>query len=67
MTLPIDKLERLDTLARALAHELFAHECFAYSGRLHGELADKPHSKRCQAAAQRINRVLRRLVEDGLP
>jgi hypothetical protein len=35
--------------AQALAHELFAHECFAFTGD-----GPKPHSRRCQDAAQRL-------------
>jgi hypothetical protein len=35
--------------AQALAHELFAHECFAFTGD-----GPKPHSRRCQEAAQRL-------------
>jgi len=35
-----------------LAHELFAHECFAFTGE-----GPKPHSVRCQQAAERLQRV----------
>lgn len=39
--------------AQSIAHELFAHECFAFTGE-----GPKPHSERCQKAAQRLEQLL---------
>lgn len=42
------KLFALDDAAAELAHGLFAHECFAYTGE------GRDHSDRCKAAARKI-------------
>jgi hypothetical protein len=45
--------ERIDHVARDLAHELFSRDCWAFTGE-----GMKPHSADCEAAYQRISATL---------
>jgi hypothetical protein len=46
-------VERIEHIARDVAHELHARDCFAFTGN-----ETKPHSPSCEAAYERIKATL---------